>query len=126
MHRARAGPGGCPGEEAAVAMADVLSKLRTTDVQLVRFLYCDNAGVIRGKASHIDGLESRMHGGIGLTVAMQAMNLLDQLQSVEGMGPVGEIRLSPDPDTFTVLPYAPHTAAMLVDHVRLDGQPYEA
>lgn len=42
------------------------------------------------------------------------------------MGPVGEIRLVPDPDTFTVLPYAPHSAAMLVDHVRLDGEPYEA
>ena len=35
--------------------------------------------------------------GIGLTVAMQAMNSLDQLQPVEGMGPVGEIRLVPGP-----------------------------
>jgi glutamine synthetase len=57
---------------------------------------------------------------------MQAMNSLDQLQPVEGMGPVGEVRLVPDPETFTVLPYAPHSAAMLVDHLRLDGQPYEA
>ena len=98
-----------------MAMADVLSKLRTTDVQLVRFLYCDNAGVIRGKASHTDGLEGRMHGGIGLTVAMQAMNLLDQLQAVDGMGPVGEIRLIPDPDTFVVLPYVARSGSMLVD-----------
>ncbi len=91
---------------------EVLSRLRQTDVQLVRFLYCDNGGVIRGKASHVDRLESRMHAGIGLTVAMQAMNLLDQLQPVEGMGPVGEVRLIPDPDTFVVLPYAPRSAAM--------------
>jgi glutamine synthetase len=68
----------------------------------------------------------RLRTGIGLTVAMQAMNSLDQLQPVEGMGPVGEIRLVPDPETFTVLPYAPHSAVMLVDHLRLDGQPYEA
>src|SRR5437763_10727923 len=33
-------------------------------------------------------LEQRMATGIGLTVAMQAMNMLDELQSVEGMGPV--------------------------------------
>ena len=52
---------------------------------------------------------------------MQAMNSLDQLQPVEGMGPVGEVRLVPDPETFTVLPYAPHSAAMLVDHLRLDA-----
>ena len=45
-----------------------------------------------------------MRAGIGLTVAMQAMNGLDHLQPVEGMGPVGEIRLVPDPDTFRVLP----------------------
>ena len=48
---------------------------------------------------------------------MQAMNGLDQLQPVDGMGPVGEIRLVPDLETFRVLPYAPRTGAMLVDHV---------
>jgi glutamine synthetase len=105
---------------------EILDACRTQAVRLVRFLYCDNGGVIRGKATHVERLGDRLRTGIGLTVAMQAMNSLDQLQPVEGMGPVGEIRLVPDPDTFTVLPYAPHTAAMLVDHVRLDGQPYEA
>ncbi|MDP8921541.1 MAG: glutamine synthetase family protein [Chloroflexota bacterium] len=105
---------------------EVLSRLRQTDVQLVRFLYCDNAGVIRGKASHVDRLESRMHAGIGLTVAMQAMNLLDQLQAVEGMGPVGEVRLIPDPDTFVVLPYAPRSAAMLCDMHTLEHEPWGA
>ena len=52
---------------------------------------------------------------------MQAMNMLDQLTPVEGMGPVGEIRLKPDPETFTLLPYAPHAAAMTVDMCTLDG-----
>jgi glutamine synthetase len=104
----------------------VLSKLRTTDVQLVRFLYCDNGSVIRGKSSHVENLEARLTSGIGLTVAMQAMNSLDQLQAVEGMGPVGEVRLMPDPDTFVVLPYAPRSATMLTDLVKLDGEPWEA
>src|SRR5262245_26967346 len=67
-----------------------------------------------------------MVDGIGLTVAMQAMNMLDQLTSVEGMGPVGEIRLVPDPETFAVLPYAPHAAAMTVDMRTLDGAAWEA
>jgi glutamine synthetase len=105
---------------------ELLDACRTKAVRLVRFLYCDNGGVVRGKATHVERLADRIRTGIGLTVAMQAMNSLDQLQPVEGMGPVGEIRLVPDPETFTVLPYAPHTAAMLVDHVRLDGEPYEA
>jgi glutamine synthetase len=103
---------------------EVVAACREADVQLVRVLYCDNGGVVRGKAVHVDRLADRMHTGIGITVAMQAMNSLDQLQPVEGMGPIGEVRLVPDPDTFTVLPYAPRTAAMLSDHVGLDGEPY--
>ena len=39
------------------------------------------------------------------------------------MGPVGEIRLVPDPDTFRVLPYAPRTGAMLVDQRRSTASP---
>ena len=102
---------------------DVVKQADEAGLRLVRFLWCGNDGTVRAKASSLHGLEGRVRSGIGLTVAMQAMNGLDQLQPVAGMGPVGEIRLVPDPDTFRVLPYAPHTGAMLVDQIRLDGEP---
>jgi len=102
---------------------DVVKQAGEAGLRLVRFLWCGNDGTVRAKASAVKGLEGRIRSGIGLTVAMQAMNGLDQLQPVEGMGPVGEVRLVPDPGTFRVLPYAPHTGAMLVDHVQLDGEP---
>src|SRR5947209_14256905 len=92
-------------------------------LRLLRFIWCGNDGTVRAKSSSLTGLEGRIESGIGLTVAMQAMNGLDQLQPVENMGPVGEVRLVPDPDTFRVLPYAPRTGAMLVDHLQLDGEP---
>jgi len=95
-------------------------------LRLVRFLYCDNDGIIRGKTSGPTGLAERLESGIGLTVAMQAFTLLDRLAAVEGMGPVGEIRLVPDLDTFRVAPYAPNTGVVLVDMLTLDGLPYEA
>jgi len=104
----------------------VVERARRAGVRLVRFLYTDNGGVTRGKATHVESLGSRLTDGIGLTVAMQAMNMLDQLQPVEGLGPVGEIRLMPDPRTFTVLPYAPHAAAMTSDMCTLDGAPWAA
>ena len=104
----------------------VVARARRAGVRLVRFLYTDNGGVTRAKATHIESLGSRITDGIGLTVAMQAMNMLDQLQPVEGLGPVGEIRLVPDPRTFTVLPYAPHAAAMTTDMCTLDGAPWDA
>jgi glutamine synthetase len=103
--------------------AEVARQADNASIRLVRFLWCGNDGTVRAKASARRGLEGRIESGIGLTVAMQAMNGLDQLQPVDGMGPVGEIRLVPDVETFRVLPYAPRTGAMLVDHVLLDGRP---
>ena len=110
-------------ETRGVQAADVAARARDSGVRLVRFLWCGNDGTIRAKASSVGGLEDRIRTGIGLTVAMQAMNGLDQLQPVDGMGPVGEVRLVPDPETFRVLPYAPNVGAMLVDHVQLDATP---
>ncbi len=100
-----------------VATADELG------LRFVRFLWCGNDGTVRAKASARRGLDGRLRAGIGLTVAMQAMNGLDQLQPVPDMGPIGEVRLVPDPDTFRVLPYAPNSGAVVTDHLRLDGTP---
>ena len=61
----------------------------------MRFLYTDNGGIIRGKATHVDSLAHRLTDGIGLTVAMQAMNMLDQLQPVEGIRYTEVISLAP-------------------------------
>jgi len=105
--------------------ADINEVVRKTDeagLRLIRFLWCGNDGTVRAKASSRHGLERRLESGIGLTVAMQAMNGLDQLQPIEGLGPVGEIRLIPDLTTFRILPYAPQTGAVVTDHVDLDGE----
>jgi glutamine synthetase len=113
-------------QTAGLEDSDVVKRADAAGLRLVRFLWCGNDGTVRAKASSVHGLEARMRSGIGLTVAMQAMNGLDQLQPVEGMGAVGEIRLVPDPETFRVLPYARRTGAMLVDHIRHDGSPAPA
>src|SRR5215467_8427428 len=108
---------GVPVDLAALR-ANVVARAEAHGVRLVRFLYCDNDGIIRGKASGVSRLADRLTGGIGLTVAMQAFSLLDRLATVEGMGPVGEIRLVPDPETFVVAPFAPHTGVVLVERRR--------
>jgi glutamine synthetase len=104
----------------------IVERAEAAGLRLVRFLYCDNDGLIRGKASGMSGLARRLETGIGLTVAMQAFSMLDQLAPVEGMGPVGEMRLVPDPETFVVAPYAVATGVVLVDMMTLKGAPYAA
>jgi glutamine synthetase len=106
-----------------VTADQVVAKVDEAGLRLVRLLWCGNDGTVRAKASGRHGLSGRLEAGIGLTVAMQAMNSLDQLQPVAGLGPVGEVRLVPDLDTFRILPYAPHSGALLTDHMGLDGRP---
>jgi glutamine synthetase len=105
---------------------DVAQQAQIANLRLVRFLYCDNGGIIRGKTTHASKLASRMREGIGQTLAMQAFTGVETLAPVEGMGPVGEFRLIPDPDTFVILPYAPNTGSMMCDMIRTDGIPWEA
>jgi glutamine synthetase len=105
---------------------EIVRRCAAGKIALVRFLYCGNDGVIRGKACHTRFLDSYLISGIGLTVAMQSFNMLDQLVPEGSFGPVGEIRLVPDPDTFAVLPYAPRSARLLCDMVTLEGEPWGA
>src|SRR5262245_39452932 len=104
----------------------VVRECRAAKTQLVRFLYCGNDGVIRGKAAATRYLPSFLESGIGLTVAMQSFNLLDQLVAEGSVGPVGEVRLVPDPASVALLPYAPGHARILCDLVTLDGEPWAA
>lgn len=105
---------------------DVVQQARNANVRLIRFEYCDNGGVIRCKTTHIDRLAARLHEGIGLTHAMSAWTGVESLASVEEMGPVGEFRLIPDPESFAILPYVPHAASMMCDQIDLDGTPWQA
>ncbi len=103
----------------------VLAAARDAHLRSVRFLYCDNANVIRGKAAHASVLDDFIQSGIGLTVAMQAFCLTEHLAPGTHLGPVGEIRLVPDLDTFTILPYQTREARVLCDMHTLTGVPWE-
>ncbi|MFQ5828485.1 MAG: glutamine synthetase family protein [Candidatus Methylomirabilia bacterium] len=104
---------------------EIVRQCKASKIHLVRFLYCGNDSVIRGKACHTQFLNSYLESGIGLTVAMQSFNMLDQLVPEGSFGPVGEIRLVPDLETFGILPYIPRSARLLCDMVTLEGAPWE-
>ncbi len=107
-----------------MTIEQVVQEAESLGLQQIQFLYVDNGGTIRGKVSSLRKLKSHMTGGIGLTPAMQAMNMMDELQPVPGIGPVGEVRLVPDPESFRVLPYLPRTASMMCDMLALDHGPW--
>src|ERR1700745_3902540 len=106
-------------------MTDVQPRAMQERISLTRFLYADHGGIIRGKAAATARLAERTESGIRHTRAMMALSMMDELSPVEGMGPVGEVRIKPDPDTFVTLPYAPGAAAMLADQVNPDGTAWD-
>ncbi len=63
--------GPCPHDEAAL-----LQRVADDRLRLLRFLYCDPSGVIRGKQVHAARLAGTVQAGLGLTRAQNVVNLL--------------------------------------------------
>lgn len=103
-----------------VNISEVVVAARESGVKLIRFEYCDVSGVARTKAVHVAQLEHKLLEGVSLTRAQASINLLEQMVPIDGFEPVGEIRLVPDPSTFTVLPWAPGSASVLCDQLGHD------
>jgi glutamine synthetase len=105
---------------------EVVAEARRRGVKLIRFEYCDASGVARTKAIHVAQLQHKLLEGVGLTRAQMSINLLEQMVHIAGMEPVGEVRLVPDPDTFTVLPWVPASASVLCDQLDHDRRDWGA
>lgn len=99
---------------------DVLAAAAEDNIRLIRFLYCDPSGMIRGKTVHGTQLADKIHEGVGLTRAQNAVNVFEELVHIPGMEPVGELRVVPDPKTYTVLPWLERTASMICDQLEYD------
>lgn len=104
--------------------SEILQNLDETGARFVRILWCDNANVIRGKAVHRKSLSEYLQFGVGISTAQQAIPVMyDAPIPGSGLGPVGEVRLIPDWNTLTPLPYAPGHARVLGNFFK-DGQPW--
>lgn len=55
---------------------EIVAKVEALDIRLIRYLYCDLAGVIRGKTVHASQFPKKISEGVGLTRAQNAVNLL--------------------------------------------------
>ena len=102
---------------------DVVARAADDGIRLVRFLYCDPAGVIRGKNVHVARLASRMREGIGMTRAQNALNMLDQLVAAgsKGWSPWARSGSRPTRTRTASSTGCPGTASMLSDQLGHDG-----
>lgn len=108
------------------AIDDVLHRVDADDIELVRLVFVNNSGVPRGRVVDSESLPGVLETGTNVTHAMQSFNALDRLAPEGRYGPAGEVRVVPDPETYTELPYADRAAIMLADLHDLDGEPWAA
>lgn len=94
-------------------------------IELIRLSFVDQHGVIHGKTVTREALPAAMRSGITApsslllkdTSGKSAYQVFDADPGVgvPGFAGAGDIVLVPDPTTFRVVPWAPHTASMLCD-----------
>lgn len=108
------------------SVADVVEQCSADEIELVRLVYVGNDGVPRGYVVNADEIESMFINGMNLTKGMQSFNALDHISPTGPFGPVGSVRLIPDPETFRVLPYTDRSAIMLCTMETINDEPWEA
>lgn len=103
-----------------------LKALKAAGINFIRALWCDNANIIRGKSISVDHMSSQNLDHIaGISLAQQSVPLMyDAVIPGSGLFPVGEAFLSPDWDTFNLLPYTPTHASVISDLVHKNS-PWE-
>jgi glutamine synthetase len=119
------------------AQADAAKQLRkrikADGLELVRFSFPDQHGILRGKAIMADALDQAFSDGCALTTTLLAKDTshktvfpvfetgggFDMAQMTGG----GDFILVPDPATFAILPWAHKTGWLLCDIYFKDGEP---
>ena len=97
---------------------DVLALAKSNNLELIRFVYIDNDGVIRAYAADVDELAGDLETGHAFSIAMPFFSVLDDLTPDAAFGCMGELAGLPDPDTFRIIPWVSHTGMMICDFVR--------
>ena len=119
------------------ACADLLARVRENGIEQVRIAWGDLHGTMRGKTLVMgsDGvaLTDALAEGIGLVSTMFLKDTSDRtafkvfepgaLAALDGFGAANNALLLPDPSSFLLLPWAPHTAWLRAEPFWPDGNP---
>jgi len=115
---------------AAKAAVQAIKKLK---LELVRFSFADQHGVLRGKTVLAEDASGLMQAGVTMTTTLLAKDTAHKTAypvftpgggfgMVEMQG-AGDFVMVPDPATFHVLPWAPNTGWFLCDMFFGNGKP---
>jgi glutamine synthetase len=120
------------GEQARAAKAAV-REIRQRKLELVRFSFADQHGVLRGKTVLAADAAALMQSGVTMTTTLLAKDTAHKTAfpvftpgggfGMAEMQGAGDLVMVPDPKTFRVLPWAPNTGWFLCDIHFTNGKP---
>lgn len=115
------------------ALRAVQTKIREHDIEIIRFNFADQHGVLRGKALMVSELESIVKNGCTMPSSLLLKDTSHRTafpvwERGAGLGldefsGAANVVMMPDLTTFRVLGWAPGTATVLCDLVGPDGEP---
>lgn len=96
--------------------------------ELSAFLYCDPAGIVRGRLLPADRVKRRLATGIGWVPANLSLTPFGGIADPNPHGSTGDVRLIPDPQTHVRVALGEDLSALdffLCDVAGTDGRPWE-
>ncbi|MCR4471730.1 glutamine synthetase family protein [Burkholderia sp. SCN-KJ] len=111
----------------------LLERLKKSDVQVVRFSFPDQHGLLRGKTLVVDEAINAFKNGVTLTTTLFAKDTSHRTVfpvfttgggfGMTEMQGARDTLMVADPETFRVLPWARHTAWVMCDVYFTNGNP---
>lgn len=120
-------------KEQAEAVERIKEKIKQRDIRLIRVAWADQHGISRAKALTVPGFLNALESGLEFNTGPLFFDSGSDIVfnpfeegggfDLEELTGCPNYRLVPDPLTFRVLPWAPHTAWILSDAYLKDGSP---
>src|SRR6202045_4724532 len=120
------------GEQARAAKAAVQA-IKKHRLELVRFSFADQHGVLRGKTAVAEDAPGLMQAGVTMTTTLLAKDTAHKTAypvfspgggfDMAEMQGAGDFVMVPDPATFRILPWTPNTGWFLCDMFFPNGKP---
>ena len=120
-------------EEQVRRAEEVIQQATDDGIETVRVVFADQHGILRGKTIVIDGLRSAFQNGVTVTSTLLLKDTSHRTVfpvwgndigfGIGTLTGAGDIMLVPDPDTFRMLPWSPHSSLILCDLYYNNGEP---
>ena len=120
-------------DDRKAAAREAERRIQAGEFTVVRLSFADQHGLLRGKTLVASEIAGAIKNGVGFTTTMLLKDTAHRtvfpvwsagggfgMKELEG---AADVMMLPDPGTFRVLPWAPHTGWMLCDIVFADGRP---